>query len=175
MASFNIIFRDNAFIVADQSIANVLFHENGYGLLDSSGVLKLHPVEVLFLVDLGKAKVVDERGNTIAFKELCDLCERMDRFVWVKFLVYSDLRRRGYIVRVDLGEEPIFYVYRRGAKPSEEASRYVVYVLREGVRVSFTKIEQLVRWCQDLKKELILAIVDRQGEVVYYSLSSVIL
>ncbi len=144
--------------------------ERGFGSR-RDGRLILEPWEALYLLEKGKLRVVDEDGRELGFQELLAELRRVDEATWARYLIYRDLRERGYVVKRGFGPEITFRLYGRGEYGRKEA-RYVVFGLLEGSPVRLSVLEELLRRAQAVKKELILAVVDRRGEVVYYSLSS---
>ncbi|PCN49951.1 hypothetical protein B6U99_07010 [Candidatus Geothermarchaeota archaeon ex4572_27] len=74
-------------------------HSSGHYGEPVDGRLRLSPVEALHLLERGRVRVVDEGGRELSFEELARRLTRRDPKTWLKYLVYSDLRRRGYVVK----------------------------------------------------------------------------
>ena len=145
-------------------------NSRGYGI-KSNGKLILAPYESLFLVEKGIIEVKKKKsGEKLTFQDLLQYFRRYDKNVWVKFLIYRDLRNRGYVVREGFGLGIDFRLYDRGDYGKEPAKSIVLGIL-EGKPISIKELSEVLRKVQNLKKKLILAVVDRRGEVVYYSLS----
>jgi tRNA-intron endonuclease len=89
---------------------------------------------------------------------------------WVNYLVYRDLRSRGYVVREGFGAGTEFRVYERGAYGKDSAS-YMVLGTQEGKPLGIDNLADVLAQCQSQKKELVLAVMNRRGEIVYYSVS----
>jgi len=145
-------------------------NERGYGDLDKENqVLVLAPYEALYLVLDKKLRTLD----SLTESEL-DLPELLERFrlkdpeIWTRYLVYRDLRDRGYVVREGFGFGIDFRVYDRG-EHGKKAAKYVIFGINEGNPVPISRIAQVLSYVKSLKRELILAVIDRRGEVVYYS------
>jgi len=144
-------------------------NSRGYGT-KSNGKLVLAPYEVLFLVEKGVIEVSKKSGKKLTFQDLLQYFRRYDKNVWVKYLIYRDLRNRGYVVREGFGLGVDFRLYDRGDYGKEPA-KSIVFGILEGKPVSIKELSEVLMKVQNLKKKLILAVVDRRGEVVYYSLS----
>ena len=144
-------------------------NSRGYGT-KSNGKLVLAPYEVLFLVEKGVIEVSKKSGKKLTFQDLLQYFRRYDKNVWVKYLIYRDLRNRGYVVREGFGLGVDFRLYDRGDYGKEPA-KSIVFGILEGKPISIKELSEVLRKVQNLKKKLILAVVDRRGEVVYYSLS----
>ncbi|UCD73094.1 MAG: tRNA-intron lyase, partial [Candidatus Bathyarchaeota archaeon] len=91
-----------------------------------------------------------------------------------KYLIYRDLKSRGYVVRGGFGWGVDFRVYERG-KYGEVTARYLILSMREGKPISLEDLIRVLRQSQTLKKELVLAVMNRRGEIVYYSISELTL
>jgi tRNA-intron endonuclease len=74
------------------------------------------------------------------------------------------------VVREGFGVGTDFRVYDRGAYGKDTAS-YMVLGTQEGKPLPVDELVKALRHCQSQKKELILAVMNRRGETVYYSVS----
>ncbi|MEM1566016.1 MAG: tRNA-intron lyase [Candidatus Bathyarchaeia archaeon] len=145
----------------------------GYGMDEEDGLL-LNFCETLHLVDRGLLEVKNEKNEKISFQELLKFAEKRDESVWAKYMVYRDLRTRGYVVREGFGMNVDFRVYDRGDY-GKDTAKYLILTLQEGKPITLEKLIQIVGQCQSLKKELIVAVMSRRGEIVYYSVSQLTL
>jgi len=146
---------------------------SGYGT-DKNGKLILKPYETLFLVDRKVIEVFDKKDKELDFQDLLQLFKSFDENVWLRYLIYRDLRKRGYVVREGFGFGIDFRVYERG-EYGKNPAKYVVFGIVEGRPVQIGKLASTLEKVQSLKKKLILAVVSRRGEIVYYSLSQLAL
>jgi len=80
----------------------------------------------------------------------------------MRYLVYRDLRDRGYIVREE--KKVDFEIYGKGAV------RRLVSIVYEGQEASIKALSRLTSFALQEKKELILAVIDRRTDIVYYTL-----
>jgi len=142
----------------------------GYGVSEDDGLtLTFH--EALYLLGNGDLEVEDEeRGQEMVFQDLLNLSRTIDENTWVRYLIYRDLRKRGYVVREGFGLGIDFRVYERGEYGKETAA-YLIFGIQEGQPVSMEELTRTLNYVQSLKKKLVLAVLNRRGEVVYYSLS----
>jgi tRNA-intron endonuclease len=142
----------------------------GYGKLMNQKLF-LKPYEALFLLTKNVIELVNEKSaKEVNFQKLLHVCERLDPNIWMKFLIYRDLRSRGYVVREGFGLGIDFRVYEKGMYKKGTA-KYLILGIQEGKPISIEELTQILRNVQSLKKKLILAVLSRRGEVVYYSLS----
>ena len=115
-------------------------------------------------------EVKDERGKEVDFQGLLRCYEAVEENAWVNYLVYRDLRSRGYVVREGFGGGTDFRIYERGAY-GKDAAQYLVLSIQEGKPLPIQELVNAVQQCQSQKKELILAVMNRRGEAVHYSVS----
>ncbi len=145
----------------------------GYGIEENGGLL-LNFYEALHLLDKGLVSVKDKKGNEVGFQQLLQVAEKMDENAWAKYMVYRDLKSRGYVVREGFGMDVDFRVYERG-EYGKDTAKYLILSLQEGKPITIEELTQIMKQCQSLKKELILAVMSRRGEIVYYSVSQLTL
>lgn len=137
--------------------------ERGYGF-QRGDVLELSLIEATYLLERGELQVKDERGRILGFEELTRLAVASDPGFWVKLLVYSDLRSRGLRVKPIEGSS----VMLAERKVKEGERKYLVLCVEEGVRIGFRDLETYIRRALESKRDLVLAIIDKEGNVSYY-------
>ena len=141
----------------------------GYGISEKSELL-LTFYEALYLLNKGMLEVEDEKGVKVGFQRLLQCYESIDENAWAKYLSYRDLRSRGYVVREGFGLDVDFRVYERG-EYSKDTAKYLILSVQEGKPILLEDLNSVLMRSQSLKKELILAVMNRRGEIVYYSVS----
>jgi tRNA-intron endonuclease len=154
--------------IAEKSGIDAL-SQRGYGTAEND-VFTLAFYEALYLLDKELLEVKDEKENAVDFQGLLQRYEKTNENAWVNYLVYRDLRSRGYVVREGFGAGTDFRMYERGAYGKDTAS-YLVLSTQEGKPLPIDDLAKALRHCQSQKKELILAVMNRRGEIVYYSVS----
>jgi tRNA-intron endonuclease len=154
--------------IAEKSSIDAL-SQRGYGTAEND-VFTLAFYEALYLVDKELLEVKDENGKEVDFQSLLQCYEKANENAWVNYLVYRDLRSRGYVVREGFGAGIDFRIYERGAYGKDTAS-YLVLGTQEGKPLPINDLAATLQQCQSQKKELILAVMNRRGEIVYYSVS----
>ncbi len=158
-------------VVWDEAQANQLYQRGAYGKPLAGGKLQLAPVEALYLLDGGKLRVVDEGGKKLNFKNLSARFTGADSEAMLKYTVYADLRSRGYVIKTGLKFGAHFRVYDRGEKPGEVHSKFLVHAVPEGVKLTPTELARAVRLAHSVRKKILWAIVDDEGDVTYYALT----
>ncbi len=146
----------------------------GYGVSEN-GKLVLTFYETLFLLGKDILEVEDKKtGKDLSFQDVLKRFQTLEKEAWVKYLIYRDLRSRGYVAREGFGLGIDFRVYDRG-EYGKETAKYLIFGIQEGKPVSVEELARALRHVQGLKKKLVLAVINRRGEVVYYSLSQLTL
>ena len=136
----------------------------GFGRLVSTKRLILEPHEALYLVEEGQLEVEGE-GGPIGLQELLNLYTASLEGFWVRYLVFRDLKRKRYKVAKGLDDALFLRVYERGRT---DTARYLVMPLFEGEPVTVGELLRRSKQSMDQGKQLLLAIVERRGEVIYY-------
>ena len=93
-----------------------------------------------------------------------------DSRIWQKYIVYRDIRHRGYIIRVGFGGSADFRVFTRGAKFARDSAKYVYFIIQDGIPVALNELENVVNQVLGDRKNLILAIFDKLGDSTFYQL-----
>jgi tRNA-intron endonuclease len=88
-----------------------------------------------------------------------------------EFLIYRDLRSRGYVAKEGFGFGNDFRVYERGDYERKPA-RYIVFGINEGTNTTAKEFASTVRQIQKMGKEAVVAVIERRGEVIYYKAST---
>ncbi|MGE5822159.1 MAG: tRNA-intron lyase [Nitrososphaerota archaeon] len=140
----------------------------GFGDKEDSDYL-LETYEALYLLYLNKLVITN--GSIDNFGSLLKHVLKYDKKIVTRFLVYRDLRSRGYVVKEGFGFGADFRVYERGEYEKKRA-KYVVFCINEGINVKVGELSKNVREIETMGKNAIAAVVERRGEVIYYKLTN---
>ena len=165
---FNAVLADDAALVIDRGRFGEL-EESGYGSKGDK-VLVLRDFEALYLLYAGKLDLKGQSGEGVTFERLAELTQKRASDSWTKFMIYRDLRSRGYVVREGFGFGTDLRVYERGDYPKKPA-KYVVFALDEGIEKGMGELQKSVKEMARMGKEAIIAVIERRGEVIYYKVS----
>jgi tRNA-intron endonuclease len=160
------ILAEKGVIVTEQSNIDAL-SSRGYGTMENK-VFTLTFYESLYLLDKGMLEIKAEKSKATDFQGLLHCYEAQNENAWVNYLVYRDLRSRGYVVREGFGGGIDFRIYERGTYGKDTAP-YLVLSTQEGKPLLVNDLAGALQQCQSQKKELTLAVMNRRGEIVYYS------
>lgn len=140
----------------------------GFGDKEDNDYL-LETYEALYLLYLNKLVITN--GSIDNFGSLLKHVLKYDKEIVTRFLVYRDLRSRGYVVKEGFGFGADFRVYERGEYEKKRA-KYVVFCINEGINVKVGEVSKNVREIETMGKNAIAAVVERRGEVIYYKLTN---
>jgi len=143
--------------------------EVGYGSKEGNKLV-LRDYEALYLAHTGKLELKDRAGKQVPFAKMAEITQKQARDAWTKFMIYRDLRSRGYVVREGFGFGTDLRVYERGDYP-KKAAKYVVFALDEGIEKRIDDLQLSVKEMAKMGKEAIIAVIERRGEVIYYRVS----
>ena len=139
--------------------------ENGENLI-------LEPLEVLLLCERNRIllyKNNESKSDLYDFEGLLTYFSKFDDKLWRKYIIYMDLRKRGYIVRTGYGEGIDFLVYKRGADFEKDSAKFLIYPVFEGSPIDLRELDKMSRVAMSSRKDLIVATVDRLSKPIYYS------
>jgi len=142
---------------------------SGYGSREGDELV-LRDYEALYLLYVKKLELLDKSEKKVGFEKLAELAQTRASDSWTRFVIYRDLRSRGYVVREGFGFGTDLRVYERGDYPKKPA-KYVVFALDEGIEKGMGDLQKSVKEMAKMGKEAIIAVIERRGEVIYYKVS----
>jgi tRNA-intron endonuclease, archaea type len=162
------VLLDDATVRYDDPAESSSIYAKGYfGTPTPHGGLSLDRYEAVYLTEMGRAEVGRATGRPVAWPELFRRAVRSDAGFAVRYLVYRDLRQRGYVVRAT--PPPVsFSVLPRGGILHKTPSRYWVEPLSEREPFDLARLVDLADRSQSAKKALLLALVDEESDLTYY-------
>ncbi|MFX1326920.1 MAG: tRNA-intron lyase [Promethearchaeota archaeon] len=135
-------------------------------------ILILSPIEVLILCERDRLLIWDDNDKNkkkLDFEDLLTYFTQYDTRLWQKYIIYMDLRKRGYIVRTGYGNGLDFRVYKRGADFEKDSAKFLIFPVFEGNPIELRDLDKMSRVAMSSRKDLIVATVDRQSKPIYYS------
>jgi tRNA-intron endonuclease, archaea type len=157
------------FIIDDDKYRDQLKNKGFGEKEDAEYVLK--PYEALYLI-YTKKLIIKDRDNTVDFDGLVRTILKRDKNILTRFIVYRDLRSRGYIPKEGFGFGVDFRVYERGEYEKKPA-KYVVFGISEGTKIRADKLAETIEQITRMGKDAVVAVIERRGEVIYYKMSKV--
>lgn len=161
----------NEVLVEDQAEASQIHNKGYYGVPQTGGGLKIDLMEAIYLVESERLEVLSD-DKKLGASDLLMLGHRSAEGFEVRYLVYRELRQRGYIVK--LGQPPLdFRVFPRGGSPTKTPSKWWVAAISERSTFDLGKLLEHLDRTNDVRKKLLLAVVDEESDVTYYDVKRV--
>jgi len=154
-------------IVLNPKMQNILA-ERGFGELDN-GNLILDSFETLYLLYNNQLEL-KKVNKIIIFEELLQKFIQKNDDILIQFLLYRDLRTKGYVVKDGFGFGSDFRVYERGNFGLKDA-KFLIFAFNEGTQQKIGKLYKNIDEITKMGKEPIIAVIERRGEVIYYKIS----
>ncbi|MFA5071851.1 MAG: tRNA-intron lyase [Candidatus Pacearchaeota archaeon] len=123
--------------------------------------------EAMFLLEGEKMEIFSGKKK-LSQKEFLEKCRRIDKKIQITYLVFKDLRERGYVVKTALKFGADFRVYDKGSAPGEQHAKWIVFAEHESNRMTWHEFSAKNRVAHSTKKNLLLGIVDEEGDISYY-------
>ncbi|MEM3092020.1 MAG: tRNA-intron lyase [Candidatus Pacearchaeota archaeon] len=124
-------------------------------------------LEALFLIEKGKIDLLLNKKK-ISKEELTKKAQNIDKRFSIKYIVFKNLRERGYIVKTALKFGADFRVYEKGSKPGKEHAKWIVFCDFESKKFTWHEFSAKNRVAHSTKKNLLIAIVDEEMDISYY-------
>ena len=165
--------------------AVALYDESGFGKPlpeEKPNRVELDLVEATYLLEKEKIKVFvkkNERKKKIKFKDLMEIGTKLVNEFHAQFVVFRDLRERGYLVKTGYKFGAHFRLYergvklKRGPKAAHEHTKAIVHAVSEESAFSLPEMSRAVRLAHNIRATMWWAVVDKEGDVTYYQLARI--
>jgi tRNA-intron endonuclease len=170
------IIEQDKVIISNNKAIEEFYNTSYIGTLetknDGQKVLILDSIEVLLLCERNRILLWehnDKNNQLYDFEGLLTYFTQYDERLWQKYIIYMDLRKRGYIVRSGYGDGIDFRVYKRGADFEKDSARFLIFPVFEGDPIELRDLDKMSRVAMSSRKDLIVATVDRLSKPIYYS------
>ena len=160
-------FIDEKTIVINPKMQSVLT-ERGFGESEKDTLI-LNSFETLYLLYNNKLELKKINKN-IVFDELIQKYIQKNDDILTRFLLYRDLRTKGYVVKDGFGFGSDFRVYEKGTYGQKDA-KFLIFAFNEGTQQKIGKLYKNIREITQMGKEPIIAVIERRGEIIYYKIN----
>jgi tRNA-intron endonuclease len=142
--------------------------QKGFGEI-TKGKLFLKSFETLYLLYTRKL-FLKKNKKQIDFDTFMNICQKTNPEILTKFLIFRDLKTRGYVVKDGFGFGSDFRVYERGHF-GEKGAKFLIFGLNEGQQEKMGALQKKIDEITQMGKEPIIAVIERRGEVIYYKIN----
>ena len=162
------MINSNGLIVVESIQQQDQLRNKGYGE-KIKDIYVLESYEALFLL-YSKRLVLKKQEVILDFSTFLQTLSKIDLSIFTKFLIFRDLRTRGYVAKEGFGFGNDFRVYERG-EYSRKAAKYVIFGINEGISIKANILFENIRSIEKMGKEAIIAVIERRGEIIYYKVN----
>lgn len=121
--------------------------------------------EVLYLSDLKKAHIINNKSKRLSFLEILKKADKNT------YLVFRDLRNKGDILKEGLKFGADFRVYAKGSKPGKAHAKYLLHIVEGKSKLNMKDFCAKARVAHSTNKILLLAVVDSEQDISYYEVN----
>ena len=125
----------------------------------------------LYLLEKGILPDLKYKEKLLSFSDILERFKKYDSHIFSKYLIFRDLSERGYFVTEGYGKGIDLLVYDKGDFPGKSPTIRIIGV-EEGGYISVKEILDELYFSILNKKRLVIAVIERRGEVIYYSIES---
>lgn len=156
-------------------LALPLYSERQFG--EKHGVKKLRLefslTEALYLIERDKLVVYSSpKGRKpLTVAGFVRIASKKESKFWTRYRVYRELRTRGYIVKTALKFGADFRVYSRGAKRGKTHAKWILFATNENDNFTWREFSAMNRVAHSTKKNLMIGVVDDEGDVTYWTVA----
>ncbi|MCQ2053366.1 MAG: tRNA-intron lyase [archaeon] len=160
---------EDSVVIKNQKESSQLYNKGNYGYPLSGGYLELDLVEALYLVESKRLNVTKNK-EVMSFEELFNYASTTLEEFSTKYLVYRDIRSKGFIVKIESGTFDLS-VFPRGKTTSNSRPMYVIRAVSERNALDITTFVNDASEIENRGKELIYGVIDEEDDVTYYKMS----
>ena len=165
MAKFKAVFNgDN--VSSNKKEAFSLYEKSRFGE-SKDGKIVYSVVEAIYLLEKGKIDLYKD-SKKLNYDKFLTLIKKKDSKLLAKYVVFKDMRNKGYIVKTALKFGAEFRVYDKGIHPGEDHARWILYPVKESEKLNWQEFSAKSRVAHSTKKNLLIGIVDEEEDVTYY-------
>lgn len=123
--------------------------------------------ETLYLLESQKVVLI-KKSKKIRFEALL---KKQKREIKEKYIIFSDLTRKAYILKTGLKFGADFRVYEKKKNPKMNHADYLLCMIKEGEKFNLNELISKTRIAHSTNKKLLIAILDSQEDIVYYEIN----
>ncbi len=155
-------------VISEDKKALDLYGKSRFGEV-SKGKVYYSLVEAAYLFEKGKLNIYEGRKKLI-FDKFVAKARKLEKNFWTRLCVFKDIRDRGYIVKTAFKFGADFRVYERGIKPGEAHAKWILFPVYEASSLTWHEFAAKNRVAHSTRKNLLIGIVDEEGDVTYYEI-----
>ena len=164
----------NAFLLGrvvtaeNKTEAKEIYSKSRFGEV-KEGKIQYSLVEALYLIEKKKLAIKEDK-KIIKKDDFIKRATKLEKDFWVKYVVFRDMRDRGYILKTALKFGADYRVYARGVKPGDDHAKWILFPVAESKSFTWYTFSAMNRVAHSTRKNLLVGIVDSENDVTYYEI-----
>ena len=160
----------NQIIVKKLKDVGRLYNKSHFGKSIPVNRLQLDLIEGVFLLGEGKIRIFYNKKE-MSFQELVKIAAKQVPEFEIKYLIFKDLRNRGLAIKLcDEKENTDFFQFKQ--KREKNAKQCFISVFSERDILDLKETKNLIKEVIKKNGELWFGIVDEEGDITYYNVTS---
>ncbi len=156
-------------VIDDEKTASSIYNRGKFGVLENKKLI-LSLIEALYLMEKNKIEIIDFKKKPLTTKSFIRRATRIEPRFYIRYLVYKDIRSRGYITKTAFKYGADFRVYDRGGEPGKTHAPWILFAVSEAESFDWRKFAAMNRVAHSVRKKLLIGIVDDEGDITYYEI-----
>lgn len=144
-----------------------LFEKSKFGEKSQNKIVYSNE-ETFFLLEENKLEVLDSKYKNLSKEEIGKKLNKINKNFRQRYLVYKDLRKKGFIPKAALKFGCDFRIYENKKDLEKTHSKWLVKVFLENSKLNFQDFAGKVRIANSTKKSLLIAIIDSEEDITYF-------
>jgi len=144
----------------------IALHEKSFFGKIEEDTLNISLIEACYLIEKNRLDVYED-DILCSLDYFIDLLK--ERNLYAKYIVFRDLKDRGYVIKTGFKYGSEFRLYDRGRSPGKGHSDYLVKIIFENHNINVLDFASYIRVSHGVNKKLLLAIVDDDFDITYYN------
>jgi|SRR3989338_329453 len=157
--------------VSSNSIeAKSLFEKSRFGEKSGEKIIYSLP-EAFYLLEENKMQILDSNDKELKEREIQSKFIKIDKKFNLRYSVYKDLRKKGYIPKTALKFGAEFRIYENSSNFDKSHSKWICFPVLENSKISWQDFSAKNRIAHSIKKKLLIGIIDEEGSVSYFEVN----
>jgi len=164
----NASFLGKTVIAENKGLAKEFYSKSRFGE-EKDKKIQYMLVEALYLIEKKKMAIKEER-KSMKKDEFIKEASKKEKNFWERYVVFKDMRERGYIIKTALKFGADFRVYDKGVKPGDDHAKWILFPVSESKGFTWYSFSAMNRVAHSTRKNLLVGIVDAERSVTYYEI-----
>jgi len=165
----NASFLGRTVTAENKGTAKELYSKSRFGEVKENKIQYML-VEALYLIEKKKLAIKEGR-KSMKVDEFIKIASKKEKNFWERYVVFRNMRDRGYTLKTALKFGADFRVYARGVKPGEDHAKWILFPVSESKGLTWHAFSSMNRVAHSTRKNLLVGVVDAESDVTYYTIT----